>query len=171
MSGYEWKTPKSLTMGAVLVSIAVIIQASPLYLPVVGVSLSALSTLPVALASYYNGMTGLLTYLAASILLLFWNVPQAVIFLLTSGLLGIMLGTLIRWRLRLISVVAIPAIALSAGVFLAGGLLGIPVFPWLPGLEKVFFLPVMVFFCAVYASIWVPLLAVIISRMKVYLEE
>lgn len=171
MSRYEWKNPQNLTLGAVLVSITVIIQASSLYLPVVGISLSALSTLPVALASYYNGVTGILTFLAAGVLMLFWNVPQAVIFLFTSGLLGVILGILLRWRSKLITVVVIPALFLSIGVFLAGSLLGIPIFPWLSGLEKIFLFPVMVLFCTVYTSVWVPVLAAIIGRLRLHLKE
>lgn len=171
MSRYEWKKPRNLTLGAVLVSITVIIQASPLYLPVVGISLSALSTLPVALASYYNGTTGFLTYLSAGVLLFFWNVPQAVIFLFSSGLLGVILGVLIRCKLPLITVITVPALVITLGIILAGTLLGIPVFPWLTGFEKIFILPVMLLCCVVYTSVWVPVLAAIITRLRSFLGD
>lgn len=171
MNRSTWKSAKSLTLGALLLAAAVMLQASAMYMAVVGVSVSGLSTLPVALAAYYNRISGLLAYLGAGMLLIFLNPPQGIIFMFSSGLLGLSLGILLRCRRELVTVVIVPSLLLCGGVFAAGGLLGVPVFPWLSGLGKVLMFPLMALCCLLYTAVWIPVLAAIIARLRSVLRD
>ncbi len=169
MNNREWKRPRNLTVGALLAALAVGFQASPLYLPFVGISFSSLSTLPIALAGYMEGMTGFLAYLVTGLMMITLSVPQALIFFLTSGLLGLCLGILMRRRVPFLVVVGLSALLLSLGILILGSLLGIPVLPWLTGAKRALLIPVTLFLTLLYSAVWVPVLAAVIVRIKVFL--
>ncbi|QNB46434.1 hypothetical protein BR63_08985 [Thermanaerosceptrum fracticalcis] len=169
MNNKEWKNPRNLTIGALLASVAVGFQASPLYLPFIGISFSSLSTLPIALAGYIHGITGFLAYLVAGFIMLTLSVPQALIFFLSSGLLGLSLGILMKRQAPFPAVVGIAALLLSVGMFILGFLLGIPVLPWLTGVKRALLIPVTLCLTLLYSAIWAPVLAAVIVRVKTYL--
>ena len=169
MNNREWQRPRNLTMGALLAALAVGFQASPLYLPFIGISFSSLSTLPIAMAGYMEPMTGLLAYLAAGLIMITLSVPQALIFFLSSGLLGLCLGILMKRQAPFFVVVGVSASLLSIGIFSLGFLLGIPVLPWLTGMQRVYLMPVALCFTFLYSAVWVPVLAAVIARMKTFL--
>lgn len=168
MKGENWRSPRLMIQGALLSAITVIIQASPLYLPVVGISLSALSTLPVAVAAYLNGITGFLAYLISGILLIFWSVPQSLIFLASSGLLGLLLGLLMRRQASFPLLIAVPALALAGGILAVGELLGIPILPWFAGWKRLYLLPAVLACALVYTAVWIPVLAALLYRLRHY---
>ncbi|MBZ4653046.1 MAG: hypothetical protein JG781_384 [Peptococcaceae bacterium] len=169
MNNREWKRPRNLTIGALLAALAVGFQASPLYLPFVGISFSSLSTLPIALAGYMEAMTGLLAYLVAGLIMITLSVPQALIFFLSSGLLGLCLGILMKSKAPFLVVVGVSAFLLSLGILILGSLLGIPVLPWLTGVRRALLIPVTLCLTLLYSAIWVPVLAAVIVRVKTYL--
>lgn len=166
MSPEEWKKPRSLCLGAVLAALAAGVQISPLLIPLVGVSLSALSTIPIAFAAYLNPITGFLTYLTGGSLVLLWSFPQAVIFFFTSGLIGLSLGILMKRRCRLIVVACVPAFLLFLGSIAAAKLLGFPLLPWLTGQGRSMLIPIVMLGAFLYTSIWIPVLAALLSRLE-----
>ena len=170
MTHQDWRKPRYLTLGAVLAAMTVTIQISPLYLPLIGVSLSALSTLPVALSAYLHGVTGSLTFLVSGVILCFWSVPQALVFWLSSGLLGLCLGFLMKREYSLPVVVGISALALTLGVLFAGKLLGVPALPWLSGGKRAFLVPLLLASSLLYTFIWVPVLSVLLARLRQLME-
>jgi|GEM_PF-2301224 len=170
MSVHNWNRPRNITIGALLAAISVAIQASPLYLPLVGISLSALSTLPVAVAGYLNGATGVFTFLISGAILCFWSVPQALVFLFSSGLLGLCLGILIKKRYHFLFVAGICALVLTGGFLVVGKLLGIPILPWLTGTKRLMLAPVLLFCSFIYSAIWVPVLNAFLSRLEQHLN-
>ncbi len=169
--GYEdWKSPRSITMGALLAVLASIIQASALYLPLLGISLCSISTLFVALSGYLNAVTGMMTYLISAILLLFWGFPHALVFMCSSGLLGLCLGVLLKRKYPIYAVALISSVCLSAGLLFACKLLGIPLFPWLTGDNRLFFFPVLMLYSLIYTIVWIGLLSFTVERLKEYVN-
>lgn len=162
----DWRSTRNITIGALLAAMAVGIQASPLFLPVVGISLSSLSTLPVAVSGYLNPLTGLLTYLISSVILAMWSVPQAIIFFFSSGLLGLTMGALMKKRVSFVVLVGISGLFLSMGVFLVGKFLGVVIFPWLIGAKRVLLLPVILACSLLYTVVWVPVLSALLHRLR-----
>lgn len=169
MSLQDWKKPRSLCLGAVLAALAAGIQISPLLIPLVGVSLSSLATIPVAFAAYLNPVTGLLAYLVGGILVLLWSFHQAVILFFTSGLLGLALGILMGRRCPLVVVACVPALLLFVGTISAAKVLGFPLLPWLTGGGRVMLIPVILLAALIYTSIWIPVLAALLSRLEQHL--
>ncbi len=164
----DWRKSQNITLGALLAAIAVVLQIMPLYLPVIGTSLSALSTLPVALASYRQRVVGLLTYISSGIIILCWNVPQAIIFLCSSGFLGLCLGILLKENYSFGRVLCSATLVMALGVLLAGEILGIPVLPWLSGVQQFLIIPA-VFVCSLlYTTIWILVLKAALERFKNY---
>ena len=170
MNCEEWKSSRNIVIGALLAVIATIIQASTLYLPLLGISLSALSTLPVALSGYLNIVTGLLTYLVSAVLLLSWGFPSALIFICSSGFLGFCLGVLLKRGYPFYAVAVISSVCLTCGILIACNILGLPVLPWLPVDKRMFFFPVLMVGSFVYAAVWIGLLNFILLRLKQYIN-
>lgn len=164
----DWRNPRNITWGALLAAIAVVLQIMPLYLLIIGTSLSSLSTLPVALASYKQRNIGLLTYISSGIIIMCWSVPQAIIFLCSSGLLGLCLGYLIKENYPFVRILFSAALILALGILLAGEILGIPVLPWLGGAHRIVIIPA-VFLCSFfYTGIWILVLKVALARFMKY---
>ena len=170
MGTQDWKRPRNITAGALLAAFAATIQVSPLYLPLIGVSLSALATLPIAVASYLHPVTGALSFLIGGALVCCWSLPQAMIFLCGSGLLGLSLGIMLRNKFHYLIVAVTGAVLLTCGFLTVGALFGIPVLPWLVGAKRFLLAPVL-FVCAlVYSAIWVPVLKALLDRLGQHLN-
>ena len=170
MCAHEWKRPRNITAGALLAALGAVIQISPLYLPLIGVSLSALATLPVAIAAYLHGITGVLTFLISGVLICCWSLPQAVIFLCGSGLLGLALGIMLQKNCHFLIAATGGALLLTAGFLTAGALLGIPILPWLTGAARFLLTPVLFICSLLYSAIWVPVLKVLLGRLGPYIN-
>lgn len=168
MQRENWRGSQNICMGAMLASLAVVIQSSPLYIPILGVSLSAFSTLPVALAGNLNIITGILVYIISGILVSLWSVSQALIFFCTSGILGLSMGVCMKKRLPLLAVIIFPAILLSLGISIVGCVLKIPILPWLVGEKRVFLVPVVLLCTLLYSSIWRPIISIILVKFREY---
>lgn len=165
MEREDFKNPQNICRGAVLASLAVVLQVAPLLIPIIGVSISALSTLPVVLAVYSNVIIGILVYIVAGVLISFWSVPQSLMFIFTSGILGLSLGICMKKRLPFMVVVITSALLMSIGLLVVGGILKIPILPWLAGTKRVFLVPAILLSTTVYSTIWMLLIRALLSRM------
>lgn len=103
---------RSICYCAILTSLAILFQSSPVFLPLVGMVLSPLATFPITLASYESKSLGVASYAAAGLILLFIYPEEAFIFFLTTGIIGISLGTYARSVIK--------SVAISAGILFAG---------------------------------------------------
>jgi len=166
MSYKEWKSPRNIIMGALLAVLASVIQASNLYLPLLGISLSAFSTLFVALSGYLNIITGLLTYLVSAVILLSWGLPNALIFMCSSGLLGFCLGVLLKRGYQFYAVAVMSSVCLSCGILTAGYIIGVPILPWLVADKRMFLFPILLTGSFVYTAVWMGLLNYVLLRLK-----
>ena len=81
-----------ISIGGILTTIAVIFQSAPIFLPALGMALSPFSTLPIALAAYFNISLGITVLFSSVFILIFVSIEEALILLFTTGLLGIVLG-------------------------------------------------------------------------------
>ena len=89
------KTSHSVCLGGIFVSIAVVFQAAPVFLPLVGQFLSPLSTLPIILAAVFEIPLGIMVLFSSALLLFAISPQEAIIMLLTTGPLGIGIGALL----------------------------------------------------------------------------
>ncbi len=112
----ESKTQR-LVISALLSAIAVILQAAGA-LGGPGFALSALVTLPIALATILAVPTGIMAYITTLCLLFVLQPSEIIVFPFTTGLLGIGIGFAFRFLNKRVLVIAFAAFSLTVGVFL-----------------------------------------------------
>lgn len=104
-----------LVVGALLGAIAVILQSAGIFTGI-GYLFSTMTTLPLALAGLLSLRIGVMTYSLTGLLLAILQPSELLIFLFTTGLLGLSLGTGIRYLKRSILVSVFPATCLTSGI-------------------------------------------------------
>jgi hypothetical protein len=169
MDSADWKKPNQLIKGAFLAAAAFTLQSASLYFPVIGASLSSLSTLPIALAGYLNINTGILAYIVTGLLLGLWSVPRALFFYCGAGILGLCLGILIKRRVPFFYLVCLSGITMAFGLICVSSFLNWPLLPWLQQDKRFLLIPVMLVWSTIYAAIWVPVLKAVIRRLRGYI--
>lgn len=141
-------------IGGMLTALAILFQAAPVFLPAIGLVLSPLSTLPIAIAATLNILLGFSVLFSSAIILTIISVQEALILLFTTGLLGIVIGAFLNKKGLIISTLY-SSLILSLGMTVLTYIVGIPAFVDLsrslstPLLLFIFFL-----FSLIYASIW-----------------
>lgn len=145
---------KSICIGGILTSIAVLFQSAPVFLPAIGLALSPLSTLPIAIAAVCNISLGFTVFFSSALILVIVSAQETIILLFTTGLLGIVIGTLL-YRKGIIISILFSSIALSIGMIFLTYIVGIPAFIDLtsPLSAPLTFL-IFFSFSIVYSSIW-----------------
>lgn len=143
-----------ICIGGILTTIAVLFQSAPVFLPAIGLGLSPFSTLPIAIAAVSNISLGLAVFSSSALILAMVSVQEAIILLFTTGLLGIVIGTLL-YRKGIIVSILFSSIALSLGMIFLTYIMGISAFVDLASsLSTPLTLLVFFSFSLVYASIW-----------------
>lgn len=142
-------------IGGILTSITVLLQAAPVYLPVVGLALSPFSTLPIAIAAIINPVLGLMVLISSFLILTFINLQEALILLFATGLLGIVLGVLL-YRKRASIAFLFSTIALTKGMLILTYCVAVPGFVDFTA-SIGFPLVLMIFhlFSIVYTLVWI----------------
>lgn len=135
-----------LSLGALFTLFAVLFQSAPIFLPFIGLTLSPFSTAPIAIASAISAPLGLLVYVSSIIILLMVHVQEALIFLCSTGILGLMVGGL-RWQ-NTILVVLCTNVVLMIGIFLLCLLVGLQL------QSSDWFTPILCLFSMTYTSVW-----------------
>lgn len=110
-----------------LITLSVIFQSAPVFLPFVGLIISPFSTLPIMLATYFRLSLGVLTYISAAFLLMFVSIQESVIFLFTTGIFGIAIGAFLFRKSIIISII-ISGIVLTFGMMTLTFAMGIAAF-------------------------------------------
>ncbi|HYE09356.1 MAG TPA: hypothetical protein VEF53_04185 [Patescibacteria group bacterium] len=143
-----------ICIGGILTTVAVLFQSAPVFLPVFGLTLSSLSTLPIAIAAASNISLGFTVFFSSAIILAIVCVQETIILLFTTGLLGIVIGTLL-YRKGIIFSIIISSITLSLGMVFLTYIVGISAFVDLTSLFSTPLILLIFFtFSLVYASIW-----------------
>ena len=141
-------------VGGMLTALTVIFQAAPVFLPAIGLVLSPLSTLPIAIAAASNILLGFSVLFSSAILLTIVSVQETLILLFTTGMLGIVIGAFLNKKGLIISTL-ISGLTLSFGMIVLTYIVGIPAFVDLTrSLSTPLILFIFFLFSLVYASIW-----------------
>lgn len=142
---------REIIAGGILTALALFFQSAPLWLSGIGLFISPLATLPVALAAALSIPLGAVVYTAAAFLLMLADPQEAAIFLLATGLLGMASGFSRTREHR----VLIPAAALCIGLLALTNLGLIPVFGGITPRSVLLQIPVYALFSLLYAALWV----------------
>ncbi|WP_088036118.1 hypothetical protein [Evansella clarkii] len=143
-----------ISIGGLLTTMAVIFQSAPVFLPVIGLGFSPLSTLPVAIAAFLHIPLGITVYFAAALILAFIYIQEAIILFFTTGLLGIVIGTFLYRRGLVVSVI-LSGVILSLGMLSLTYIAGIAAFGDLTNsLSIPHTIVIFLAFSLVYVSIW-----------------
>lgn len=143
-----------ICIGGILTTIAVLFQSAPVFLPAIGLALSPLSTLPIAIAAVSNISLGFAVFFSSALILVIVSAQETIILLFTTGLLGIVMGTLL-YRKGLIISILFSSIALSLGMISLTYIVGISAFVDLASqLSTPLTFLIFFSFSLVYTSIW-----------------
>ncbi|HWO95733.1 MAG TPA: hypothetical protein VNM45_05235 [Bacillus sp. (in: firmicutes)] len=104
-----------LVVGALLGSIAVIFQSAGIFTGI-GYILSMMSTGPLVLASLLSLRIGVMTYFVTIFLLAMFQPSELLVFLFTTGLLGLSLGIGLKYLKRSIFIIPFAALCLTLGI-------------------------------------------------------
>lgn len=116
-----------ICVGGILTTLAVIFQSAPVFLPAIGLFLSPLSTIPIAIAAFSNIFLGIAVFLSSVLILTMISIQESIILLLTTGVLGVVIGALL-FRRGIISSILFSSVALSLGITFLTYIVGIPGF-------------------------------------------
>ena len=145
---------KFISIGGILTTLAVLFQSAPVFLPVIGLALSPLSTLPIAIAAVYNIALGFTVFFSCVLILAIVSMQETLILLFTTGLLGIVIGTLL-YRKGIIISILFSSIILSLGMIILTYIVGISAFVDLTSsLSTPLTFLIFFTFSLVYTSIW-----------------
>ncbi|MDZ5471391.1 hypothetical protein SM124_06485 [Bacillus sp. 31A1R] len=109
------KTTK-LVLGSLLGALAAILQSAGLFAGV-GYIFSTITTGPIILATIISIRIGILTYVLTTLLLVIIQPTEVLVFLFTTGLLGVGLGIAFKLLKKGILVTLMGGITLSLGIF------------------------------------------------------
>lgn len=116
-----------ICVGGILTTLAVIFQSAPVFLPAIGLFLSPLSTIPIAIAAFSNIFLGIAVFLSSLLILTMISIQESIILLFTTGVLGVVIGALL-FRRGIISSILFSSVALSLGITFLTYIVGIPGF-------------------------------------------
>ncbi|ULT57325.1 hypothetical protein L1999_01545 [Neobacillus drentensis] len=117
VSVVDYPRNTKMLLGSLLGAIAAILQSAGL-IGGFGYAFSMMATGPIVLSTVISVQFGLLTYVVTAILLLIIQPSEVLVFLFTTGLLGVALGLGFKWSKQKISVTLTGGLALSAGILL-----------------------------------------------------
>lgn len=156
-----------ISRGAILTTLAVLFQSAPLFLPVLGLALSPLSTLPIAIAAISKISLGLAVFFSTALILTFVSVQEAIILTFSTGLLGVVIGSFLHRKGIIISILY-SSITLTLGMILLTYLVGVSGFVELTNsISTTLTILIFFLFSLVYASIW----NVCIKKFMDYLKK
>lgn len=148
------KISRFICIGGILTAVSVLFQSAPIFLPGVGLALSPLSTLPIAIASVVNISLGFTVFISSVLLLTIISAQEAIILLFTTGLLGIVIGSLL-YRKGIIISILFSSLALSLGMIFLTYIAGISAFVEFTQLLSVPITILVYFiFSLIYTGIW-----------------
>ena len=143
-----------ICVGGVLTAVTVLFQSAPVFLPAIGLALSPLSTLPVVIAAVSSISLGFSVFFASAFILAFVSTQETIIFLLTTGILGIAIGALL-FRKGIAISICVSSVTLSLGIAFLTYIAGVPSFVEFMGSLSIPFASLIFFsFSLVYASAW-----------------
>ena len=147
------KKINKICTGGILTAITVIFQSAPVFLPVLGMALSPLSTLPVLLAAVLEIPVGLVVLISSALIVFAISPQEGMILLLTTGPLGIIIGSLLLRR-RFFFTLFISTGTLFSGVVVLNYVVGIPAFGDFSDSFSLSMLLFFLLFTFLYSGLW-----------------
>lgn len=119
---------KTVSIGSLFAAISAIFQLTPIFLSEMLVFLTIFSALPIYIISRINPKAGILSYFAASMLVMLLSIHEALFFLCTNGIVGISLGICSHYtKLKAVTLfLSSGALTITLSIMNYG--IGIPVF-------------------------------------------
>ena len=148
---------REITTASLLAALAALLHAAPVYLPLVGMALSPLSSIPIIIGVLLFADGALAMFLAAALLLFFINVEEAMIFSLATGPLGLATALAAIPNIPLWKKIAIPTVLLTCGILLLAFLVGVPGIQSLIGTFTLFGLDLILAFSLLYSLLFMGL--------------
>lgn len=145
---------KWITTASLLAALAALLHAAPIYLPVIGMALSPLSSIPMIIGVLLFADGALAMFLAATALLFFINVEEALIFLLATGPLGLASALTVIPNIPLWQRLTFPTVLLTCGILLLAFLVGVPGIQGIIGSFHGLGLVLIVIFSLFYSSLF-----------------
>ncbi len=157
---------KRLTVGGVLVALAALLHAAPVFLPGLGLALSPLSSIPILIGAMLFADQVLAIFVATTCLLFFINAKEATIFLLATGPLGLSaaLATISGrhfWKSLFVS-----ASLLTSGIYLLVFILGLPGLQNIMGTFSLINLLLIVLFSLAYSLLFANIALFLQKRLE-----
>ena len=168
----RWSPLKQSLFGALMASLAAILQAAGGLLPGIGMFLSPFTTLPILVSTLVSIRTGILTYILTIFLLLIMEPSELFIFPFTTGLLGIGLGWTFRILHRRLEIILINGLLLFTGICIPLYVLGFPVFG--PAASSSFdglILVLIIGFSFLYSWLWLELGSFFLRKIEIILKS
>lgn len=145
---------KTIALGSLCAAIAAMFQLTPIFFSEVLVFLTIFSTLPIYIISRIDPKAGVLSYFAASILIMFLSIHEGLFFLLTNGFIGITLGIFSRYTNSKMITLIFSSLFLTITLSILNYGIGIPIFgAQIPG-TFIVQITVIFLFSAVYDSVY-----------------
>lgn len=150
----KMKIVQVISIGGLLTAITIMFQSAPVFLPGIGIALSPFSTLPIAIAAVLSVFLGIAVLISSAIILMIVSTQEAIILIFTTGLLGIMLGSLLYRKGLFITLLA-ATVSLSIGMLVLTYIAAVPGFAEVTGALTVP-LTLLIFFTfsLSYSSVW-----------------
>jgi len=119
---------KNIVIGAFMATLAAIFQTLPVLFSEAVVILTILSAVPIYTASRIKPALGVLSYFVASVLVLFVSAHEALFFLCTNGIIGVMLVSCRYYKQKKPIILLISSLAMTISLSFMNYIIGIPVF-------------------------------------------
>lgn len=161
----KMKLVQFISIGGLLTSLAVLFQSAPVFLPALGLALSPLSTLPIAIAAIFNVLLGMIAFFSSALILILISPQEAMIFLFSTGLIGIVLGAFLYRKGRLFSILA-SAMALTIGMLVLTYIAVIPAF--VEFTESISLLLTMIIYI-IFSIVYMSILTILLGKFAYHL--
>lgn len=151
---HHYSKINKMVLGSILGALAAILQSAGLFTGF-GYIFSTLATGPIILATVLSVRIGLLTYVLTGLLLFIIQPTEVLVFLFTTGILGVGIGLGLKHFKWTFTAASIGGLSLALGIFLLLTLFNFPVLgPELTEISVGLVIGVLVF-SMVFSLIWV----------------
>lgn len=157
---------KTMAFSALMSVCAALLQSAGGFFPGPGFLISPWASLPVILSTILSIRYGILTYFTTSVMLMFIQPSEIIIFPFTTGLLGLCLGITIHFFNTRITIITSGMAALLLGVLMLLYLFKFPVLGPM-GLNNSYIVIGFILFCFCYCWLW---LEILLAAMKQILK-
>ncbi|MGJ7921731.1 hypothetical protein [Neobacillus sp. LXY-4] len=161
------KRMSKLIAASIFACIASILQAAGGFLPGIGFFLSPFATAPILLCSMFSIPFGVMSYILTIMLLFILQPTELIVFLFTTGLLGLGIGLSFYFFSNRLCIIVTGAILLMVGIMSLIFIFHFPVLGPVVSASFSFIKTGSIFlFAFLYSWLWVEIALIIFKRLK-----